>query len=110
MKWQFKSIEANVWVKKDILIEMGYKKLIEREVTQPGDEKHLGDFGVNPESVNHTRHHQPRQHGRDHAMIASRCEPFDKRLKRVTALSGKDKKKAIKELEKAEGGQEEKDV
>ena len=73
MKWHFKPIEANVWVEKDILKK---KKLVEREVTQPGDEKHLGDFGVDPESVSHTRHHQSRQHGRDHAMVASRCEPF----------------------------------
>ena len=29
--WHFKPIEANVWVEKDILIKMSYKKLVERE-------------------------------------------------------------------------------
>ena len=72
VKWQFKPIEANVWVEKDILIKMGYKKLVEREderqaamaglqtklLTQPGVEKHLGDFGVDPESASHTQINQ----------------------------------------------------
>merc|ERR1712134_230524 len=30
-KWQFKALDQNVWVEKDILIKMGYKKLVERE-------------------------------------------------------------------------------
>ena len=48
---------------------MGYKKLVEREgerqaamaglqtklLTQPGVEKHLGGFGVDPESASHTQ-------------------------------------------------------
>ena len=69
VKWQFKPIEANVWVEKDILIKMSNKKLVEREderqaamtgiqtklLTQPGVEKHLGDFGVDPESASHTQ-------------------------------------------------------
>merc|ERR1712159_930838 len=69
VKWQFKPIESNVWVEKDILIKMGYKKLVEREderqaamaglqsklLTQPGVEKHLADFGVDPESASHTQ-------------------------------------------------------
>ena len=60
--WHLKPIEANVWVEKDILLKMGYKKLVEREderqaalaglqtkfLTQPGVEKHLGDCGVDP--------------------------------------------------------------
>ena len=29
VKWQFKPIEANVWVEKDILIKLDYKKLVE---------------------------------------------------------------------------------
>merc|ERR1719287_225834 len=58
VKWQFKPIESNVWVEKEILIMMGYKKLVEREderqaamaglqtklLTQPGVEKHLTDL------------------------------------------------------------------
>ena len=63
VKRQFKPIEANVWVEKDILNKMGYKKLVGREderqaamaglqtklLTRPGVEKHLVDFGVDPE-------------------------------------------------------------
>ena len=72
VKWQFKPIEANVWVEKDILIKLDYKKLVEREderpaamaglqtklFTQPVVEKHLGDFGVDPESASHTQINQ----------------------------------------------------
>jgi len=72
IKWQFKPMEANSWVEKDILIKMGYIKLVQREderqaamaglmtkhLTQPGVEKHLGDFGVDPESASHTQINQ----------------------------------------------------
>merc|ERR1712183_751240 len=68
-KWQFKDIEHNVWVEKDTLIQMGYLKLVQREdekqaaaaglqtkqLTQPGVEKHMGNFGVDPESASHTQ-------------------------------------------------------
>merc|ERR1712087_548851 len=69
VKWQFKPIESNVWVEKEILVKMGYLKLVQREderqaamaglmtkqLTQPSVEKHLGDFGVDPESASHTQ-------------------------------------------------------
>jgi len=69
VKWQFKPIEANVWVLKDTLIKMGYKKLTEREdekqaamsglmtkqLTQPSVEQHLANFGVDAESASHTQ-------------------------------------------------------
>merc|ERR1712226_1197737 len=69
VKWQFKPIESNVWVEKDILVRMGYLKLVQREderqaamaglmtkqLTQPSIEKHLGNFGVDPESASHTQ-------------------------------------------------------
>merc|ERR1711975_78253 len=72
VKWQFKSMEQNCWVEKDILVKMGYLKLVQREderqaamaglmtkqLTQPGVEKHLGDFGVDPESASHTQINQ----------------------------------------------------
>merc|ERR1711981_764581 len=68
-KWQFKALDQNVWVEKNILIQMGYLKLVQREdekqaamaglqtkqLTQPGVEKHLGNFGVDPESASHTQ-------------------------------------------------------
>merc|ERR1719159_1407936 len=31
VKWQFKPMESNCWVEKDILIKMGYLKLVQRE-------------------------------------------------------------------------------
>jgi len=72
VKWQLKPMENNVWVEKDILVKMGYLKLVQREderqaamaglmtkqLTQPGIEKHLGDFGVDPESASHTQINQ----------------------------------------------------
>merc|ERR1711977_460403 len=72
VKWQMQSIENSCWVEKDILIKMGYLKMVQREdekqaamaglmskqLTQPGIEKHLGDFGVDPESASHTQINQ----------------------------------------------------
>merc|ERR1719243_577183 len=72
VKWQFKPLEDNVWVERDILIAMGYLKMVQREdekqaaaaglqtkqLTQPGIEKHLADFGVDPESASHTQINQ----------------------------------------------------
>merc|ERR1712072_1104522 len=69
VKWQFKPIEDNVWVERDILIKMGYLKLVQKEdekqaaaaglqtkqLTQPGIEQHLKDFGLDPESASHTQ-------------------------------------------------------
>merc|ERR1712186_67144 len=57
-KWQLKPMECNVWVEKEILIKMGYLKMVQREderqaamaglmtkqLTQPGVEKHLFRF------------------------------------------------------------------
>merc|ERR1712003_133781 len=72
VKWLFKPIESNVWVEKDIVVKMGYLKLVQREderqaamaglmtkqLTQPSIEKHLGDFGVDPESASHSQINQ----------------------------------------------------
>merc|ERR1719198_854841 len=69
VKWQFKPIENNCWVEKETLVRMGYLKMVQREderqaamaglmtkqLTQPSIEKHLGDFGVDPESASHTQ-------------------------------------------------------
>merc|ERR1712151_451313 len=69
VKWQFKPMESNCWVEKEILVKMGYIKLVQREderqaamaglmtkqLTQPSVEKHLNDFGVDPESASHTQ-------------------------------------------------------
>jgi len=72
VKWQFKPMESNCWVEKEILVKMGYLKLVQREderqaamaglmtkqLTQPSIEKHLGNFGVDPESASHTQINQ----------------------------------------------------
>merc|ERR1712232_1423350 len=69
VKWQFKAIDNTAWVEKDILVKMGYLKLVQREdekqaamaglmtkqLTQPSVEQHLGNFGVDPESASHTQ-------------------------------------------------------
>merc|ERR1712087_937064 len=69
VKWQFKPMESNAWVENDILVKMGYLKLVQREderqaamaglmtkqLTQPSIEKHLADFGVDAESASHTQ-------------------------------------------------------
>merc|ERR1711904_163340 len=69
VKWVLKSMDSNCWVEKDTLIKMGYIKMVQREderqaamaglqtkqLTQPGVEKHLGNFGVDPESASHTQ-------------------------------------------------------
>jgi elongation factor 3 len=69
VKWQFKGIDATTWVEREVLIKMGYVKLVQREderqaamaglmtkqLTQVGVEKHLGDFGVDAESASHTQ-------------------------------------------------------
>merc|ERR1719388_705990 len=65
-------MDCNCWVEKEILVMMGYLKMVQREdekqaaaaglmskqLTQPGIEKHLGDFGVDPESASHTQINQ----------------------------------------------------
>merc|ERR1712139_672419 len=67
VKWQFKPLEDNVWVERDILLKMGQREdekqaaaagLQTKQLTQPGIEKHLGCFGVDPESASHTQINQ----------------------------------------------------
>merc|ERR1711920_499234 len=62
-------MDQNSWVEKDILVRMGFLRLVQRgderqaamaglqnkQLTQPGVEKHLGEFGVDPESASHTQ-------------------------------------------------------
>jgi elongation factor 3 len=72
VKWVMQSIENSCWVEKETLIKMGYLKLAQREderqaamaglqnkqLTQPGVEKHLKDFGVDAEYASHTQINQ----------------------------------------------------
>jgi elongation factor 3 len=68
VKWQFKPLESSSWVERDTLIKMGYVKMVQRKdeqeaaaaglmtkpLTQQAIEKHLGDFGIEPEAASHT--------------------------------------------------------
>jgi len=72
VNWMYKPNEANTWVEKATLTTMGYVKMVQREderqaamaglqtkqLTQPGVEKHLFNFGVDPESASHTQINQ----------------------------------------------------
>merc|ERR1712045_803795 len=66
-KWKGYSMDFLTWVNRGLLIEMGYKTMVQREdekqaamaglqnkqLTTPGVEKHLEDFGVTPEFATH---------------------------------------------------------
>merc|ERR1711881_49404 len=72
VKWQMQGIESACWVEKDIILAMGYLKMVQREderqacmaglqskqLTQPDIEKHLKDFGVESEFASHTQINQ----------------------------------------------------
>merc|ERR1711907_752944 len=67
VKWMHKSVESNTWVERDILMQMGYSKIVNKKdeqeaaaagllskpLTQPGVEKALMDFGLDAESASH---------------------------------------------------------
>merc|ERR1719265_1498182 len=67
VKWMHKSIESNSWVEREVLLEMGYSKivakkdeqeaaaagLISKPLTQPGVEQALKDFGLDAEAASH---------------------------------------------------------
>merc|ERR1719161_125827 len=67
-KWEMKPVDAASWVDREVLIQMGYLKLVQREdekqaaaaaglmskmLTQPV-EKHLADFAIDAEAASHT--------------------------------------------------------
>merc|ERR1719181_310573 len=67
VKWMHKSVESNSWVEREILLEMGYSKLVGKKdeqeaaaagllakpLTGPGVENALKDFGLDAESASH---------------------------------------------------------
>merc|ERR1712099_113964 len=67
VKWMHKSLESNSWVEREILLAMGYSKIVlkkdeqeaaaaglmSKPLTQPGVEKALKDFGLDGESASH---------------------------------------------------------
>merc|ERR1712178_417058 len=68
VKWMHKSVESNTWVEREILLEMGYSKLVGKKdeqeaaaagllskpLTGPGVEKALKDFGLDAEAASHS--------------------------------------------------------
>ena len=52
VKWQFKFIETNVWVEKDILTKLGYKMLVVRE-----DARQAAVAGLQSVQVPHAAEH-----------------------------------------------------
>merc|ERR1711998_655459 len=68
VKWMHKSVESNSWVEREVLLEMGYSKLVARKdeqeaaaagllskpLTGPGVEKALKDFGLDAEAASHS--------------------------------------------------------
>jgi elongation factor 3 len=68
VKWAHKSLEYNSWVEREILLEMGYSKIVAKKdeqeaaaagllskpLTQPGVEKALKDFGLDSEAASHS--------------------------------------------------------
>jgi len=72
LKWVGQPIDNSFWVEREILIKMGYLQMVQREdekqaamaglqnkqLTQPGVEKHLANFGVDAESGSHTQINQ----------------------------------------------------
>merc|ERR1711937_500152 len=67
-KWEGYSIDFLTWVSRTLLLEMGFKTMVQREdekqaamaglqnktLTTPSIEKHLADFGVEPEFATHS--------------------------------------------------------
>merc|ERR1712232_372610 len=68
VKWMHKPIESNSWVEREILLAMGYSKivlkkdeqeaaaagLLSKPLTQPGVEKALKDFGLDAEAASYS--------------------------------------------------------
>merc|ERR1711976_1067090 len=67
VKWMGKPVECNCWVEREVLLAMGYSKLVHKKdeqeaaaagllskpLTQQGVEKALKDFGLDAESASH---------------------------------------------------------
>merc|ERR1711904_703441 len=68
VKWMHKSLEHNCWVEREVLLDMGYSKIVAKKdeqeaaaagllskpLTGPGVEKALKDFGLDAEAASHS--------------------------------------------------------
>merc|ERR1719224_371954 len=87
VKWMHKSIENNTWVERDILLSMGYSKivmkkdeqeaaaagLLSKPLTQSGVEKALKDFGLDSEAASHSPIHSLSHGQKVKAVICAAC-------------------------------------
>merc|ERR1712054_611684 len=87
VKWMHKSIESNTWVERDILLAMGYSKivmkkdeqeaaaagLLSKPLTQQGVEKALKDFGLDTEAASHSPIHSLSHGQKLKAVICAAC-------------------------------------
>merc|ERR1711976_395784 len=87
VKWMHKSIESNTWVERDILLAMGYSKivmkkdeqeaaaagLLSKPLTQSGVEKALKDFGLDAEAASHSPIHSLSHGQKVKVVICASC-------------------------------------
>merc|ERR1712194_250478 len=58
VKWQFKAIDQTTWVEKDILIKMGYLKIVQREDERQAAMAGLMTKQLTQPSASHTQINQ----------------------------------------------------
>merc|ERR1712091_49037 len=87
VKWMHKSIENNAWVERDILLAMGYSKIVMKKdeqeaaaaglltkpLTQAGVEKALKDFGLDAEAASHSPIHSLSHGQKVKVVICAAC-------------------------------------
>merc|ERR1712048_362643 len=87
VKWMNKPLDANTWVERDILLAMGYSKivmkkdeqeaaaagLLSKPLTQSGVEKALKDFGLDTEAASHSPIHSLSHGQKVKAVICAAC-------------------------------------
>merc|ERR1712070_696733 len=87
VKWMNKSMESNTWVERDILLAMGYSKivmkkdeqeaaaagLLSKPLTQAGVEKALKDFGLDGEAASHSPIHSLSHGQKVKVVICAAC-------------------------------------
>lgn len=87
MKWTHKPIENNTWVEREIILAMGYSKivmkkdeqeaaaagLLSKPLTQSGVEKALKDFGLDAEAASHSPIHSLSHGQKVKAVICAAC-------------------------------------
>merc|ERR1711988_582609 len=87
VKWMHKPVESNAWVEREILLAMGYSKivmkkdeqeaaaagLLSKPLTQQGVEKALKDFGLDAEAASHSPIHSLSHGQKVKAVICAAC-------------------------------------